>query len=166
MDSAIPNQQQSTPQQQIPPIRNYDKKVHGKRYSPARKLAVRALAETGMSFTEIAKQEGMSRPNVYSVMKDQKISLLAKQQVDAIKNSLVGMTYANAHRAQDAITDEKLANSSALQLMTVSAIGIEKGRLMENLSTDNVSFRGVSQSIDEDRAKIMARFSEVLDDRT
>lgn len=159
--------QQSLPQQSnsqtnpIQPIHKYNKKVHGNRYSPARKIAVKALAETGMSVTDIARQEGMSRPSVYNVIRDSKFELLPKSKVDMIKNALVGNTYANAYRAQDAITDEKLSNSSALQLMTISAIGIEKGRLMENLSTDNVSFRGISQSIDEDRAKIMARFNDL-----
>jgi len=159
----------SQPQQSTPKP-TYNKKVHGNRYTVARKLAVRALAESGMSITKIAKQEGMSRPNVYSVMKDKSFELLPKSKVDAIKNALVGMTYANAHRAQDAISDEKLSQSSALQLMTISAIGIEKGRLMENLSTDNVSFRGVTQSIEDDRAKVMKRIAELngesMDDKT
>ena len=99
-------------------------------------------------------------------MRDQRINLLAKQQVDAIKNALVGLTYANAYRAQGAITEEKLENSSFLQLMTGSAIGIEKGRLMENLSTDNVSFRGISQNIEEDRAKLMSKLNDILGDKT
>ncbi len=159
MDSATPTNQQSTTQNS--PIPTYNKKVHGKRYTTARKLAVRALAETGMSVSEIARQEGMARPSVYNVIRDSKFELLPKSKVDMIKNALVGNTYANAYRAQDAITDEKLTQSSALQLMTISAIGIEKGRLMEGMSTDNVAFRGVTQSIEEDRAKIMARFEDL-----
>lgn len=158
----------SQPQQsnQDKPKPTYNKKVHGNRYTVARKLGIRALAETGMSRTKIAKQEGIARSSVYDVMKDKSFELLPKTKVDAIKNSLVGMTYANAHRAQDAISDEKLSQSSALQLMTISAIGIEKGRLMDNLSTDNVSFRGVSQSIEDDRAKIMKRMEELNGDKT
>lgn len=158
MDNALPQQSTSLP------IPTYNKKVHGNRYSPARKLAVRALAETGMSVSQIARQEGMARPSVYNVIRDSKFELLPKSKVDMIKNALVGNTYANAFRAQEAITDDKLSASSALQLMTISAIGIEKGRLMENLSTDNVSFRGVSQSIDEDRAKIAKRIAEINGD--
>jgi hypothetical protein len=158
-DPQLNNSQQAVPS-------NYNKKVHGKRYTYAQKLAVKALLESGKSPTQIQREEGMDKSTVYNVMRDKRISLLAKQQVDFIKNSLVGMTYANAYRAQDSITDEKLSQSSALQLMTLSAIGIEKGRLMENLSTDNVSFRGVSQSIDEDRAKIMKRFENIEDDKT
>ena len=161
MDKQESNQQSfasSTPN--IIPTRK-DKSAHGKRYTLTQKLAVKALLDTGMSPTQIQRQEKMDKSTVYNVMKDQRIDLLAKSQVDSIKNSLIGLTYANAYRAQSAITDEKLESSSFLQLMTGSAIGIEKGRLMENLSTDNVSFRGISQSIDEDRQKIMSRFKDL-----
>lgn len=155
----------SQPQQSTPKP-TYNKKVHGNRYTVARKLAVKALLESGKSPTQIAKSEGIHRTTVYDVMKDKKFELLSSEQVHKIKSSLVGNTYANAFRAQDAISDEKLSQSSALQLMTISAIGIEKGRLMENLSTDNVSFRGISQSIDDDRAKIMKRMAEINGDKT
>jgi len=144
----------------------YNKKVHGKRYTHTQKLAVKALLESGKTPTEIQREEKIDRSTVYNVMRDQRINLLAKQQVDAIKNALVGLTYANAYRAQGAITEEKLENSSFLQLMTGSAIGIEKGRLMENLSTDNVSFRGISQNIEEDRAKLMSKLNDILGDKT
>lgn len=142
--------------------RIYDKKVHGKRYTFAQKLAVRSLLQAGMSPSEIQKEEGMDASTVYNVMKDKRVEILAQKQVEEIKRSLVGMTYGNSFRAQQAITDEKLSNSSALQLMTISAIGIDKGRLMEGLSTENVSFRGVAASVEDDRQKLMKRI-EALD---
>jgi len=136
-------------------------KVFGNRYTTARKLAIRALAESGMTPTQIQRSEGIDRSTVYDVMKDDRYKIFRKEEVDKMKTALIGGNYHISHRAQSAITDEKLTNSSALQLMTIAAIGIDKGRLMENLSTENVAFRGLNQSIDEDRKKIMDRLNNL-----
>lgn len=159
-NAQVPNSEPNPPQiNSSKPKR--DTKIYGKRYTLTQKLAVKALLESGRTPTEIQRSENVDRSTVYNVMQDKRIELLAQGQVDRIKASLVGMTYGNAYRAQQAITDEKLSNSNALQLTTISAINIEKGRLMENLSTENVSFRGVATSIDEDRQKLMKRLDDL-----
>ena len=115
-----------------------NRKNTGKRYNHLEKLSVAALLKAGKSKAEISRETGVNPATIYNVEKDKKYTILEASKVDDIKRSLVGMTYAQAHRAQEFISDEKLQNSSALQLMTISAIGIDKGRLMEGLSTEIV----------------------------
>jgi transposase-like protein len=142
-----------------------EKQSHGKRYSLARKLAIKARVESGESVSTIAREEQIGRRTVYDVMRDARVKLLDKNQVSSIKRSLIGDTYSNAWRAQQKITDAKLDASSALQLMTISAIGIDKGRLMEGLSTENVSHRGVVENIDNDRRKLMDEITKLREEK-
>lgn len=159
--SDIPQQQSNPPNK---PKRNYDKKVHGKRYTLARKLAVKSLLNSGMSPTEIERTEGIDRSTVYSVMKDKKIALLAPKQVDEIKRSLIGAQYGNAYRAQEKISDEKLQAMNAYQLSLISSINIDKARLMENLSTENVAHRGYVETASDYLGKMKDKFGGFLSD--
>lgn len=143
------------------PRKQYDKKIHGNRYTLARKLAVKARIELGHSPTEIANDEGMDRSTVYNVMQSKTIGLLAPKQVDEIKKSLIGMKYGNAFRAQEKITDSKLDAMNAYQLTLISSINVDKARLMENLSTENVSHRGLTENLEADRLRIMEKLQSL-----
>lgn len=140
-------------------------KPHGRRYSLARKLAVKARVDAGETPYRVAKDEGMDSSTVYDVIKDKRIQILDKSQVGKVKTSLIGYTYGNAWRAQNKISEAKLEAMNALQLMTISAIGIDKGRLMEGLSTENVSHRGVVENIDADRRKLMDEITKLRDEK-
>ena len=137
------------------PHKNPNKKSCGNRLKPIQKLAINALLKTGHTPTEISRLNGVDRTTVYNVMRDPRFRVLPSQEVNEIKKSLTGMTYKTAIQAEMTIDQEKLDKSSALQLMTIAAIGIEKGRLMENLSTENIAHGNVMQSIENDRVKIM-----------
>lgn len=138
-----------------------DKKKHGKRYSLARKLAIKSLLNAGISPTDICRQEGVDRSTVYSVMNSKKIEILSSKQVDEIKRSLIGAQYGNAFRAQEKITDTKLDSMNAYQLSLISSINIDKARLMENLSTSNVSHRGLLDGLAEEKDKIIEKLKEL-----
>jgi|GEM_PF-6798969 len=114
---------------------SYKKKDSGKRYTPVEKLAVAAMLKAGKTPTEIERESGIDRSTVYDVKKDKRYQIIDDKKLDDIKRSLLGMTFQTAHRAQEKITDDKLDASSALQLMTISAIGIDKGRLMSDMAT-------------------------------
>lgn len=135
------------------------KSKHGKRYSLASKLGVAAMAQAGFSRHEIAASSDMAPSTVYSVTTDKRFKILQSSEVEAIKRSLLGLTYQTGLRAEMAISDEKLAASSALQLKTISAISIDKGRLMSGESTSNLSHGGFIGSLDIDRQKLMDRLS-------
>lgn len=135
------------------------KKKNGKRYSVAERLGVSAMADAGMSRSQIAKSSNMSESTVYSVMRDSRFKILKSAEVNSIKESLLGLTYETGLRAELAITDAKLEQASALQLKTISAISIDKGRLMSGESTANLSHGGFIGSLDIDRQKLMDRLS-------
>jgi len=139
--------------------KNPDKRSHGHRYSLTQRIAVKALAESGVSPTAIARTENIDRSTVYSIMKNRKIEVLAQHQVNAIKRSLIGLAYANAYRAQEKITENKLDAMNAYQLSLISSINVDKARLGENLSTENISHRGLNETLAEDRQRILDKIS-------
>ena len=146
----------------VPGVRvksNYAAKNSGKRYSPAQKLAVKALLAAGKTPTEIERSEKMDRSTVYDVMKDHRVDILPPKVIDDIKRSLIGSQYGNAHRAQLKITDAKLDAMNAYQLSLITSINVDKARLMENLSTENISHRGVMESIDAERQKLIDKMN-------
>jgi DNA-binding CsgD family transcriptional regulator len=147
MDSVA--QQASSPTQSHhlsrAPIHN--KKSHGNRYSLTKKLAIKALAESGVTPSEIAREEGIGRQTVYDIMKNERIKCLDPKIVGSLKDSLKGYVYANAYRAQNKITEQKLDDMNAYQLTMISAVNIDKGRLMENMSTSNISVLSVAQNV-------------------
>jgi len=144
----------------------YNKLKHGNRLKLTDKVSIAAMKESGMSAMEIANATNSHVSTIYRVWEDPELSDLAPSSVRSIKTGLGGLFYKRALQSTLSISSEKLSQSSALQLATVAGIMTEKGRLMEGLSTDNVSFRGISQSIDEDRAKLMAKLNDLVDDKT
>ena len=174
MDSTSQSQQSNFISSQPNPIvkipkrftKPYDKKVHGKRLKLTDKVAVMAMKESGMTATETAKAAGVHVSTITRAWENPELADLSPSSVRAIKTGLGGLFYKRALQSSLAISAEKLSQSSALQLATVAGIMTEKGRLMEGLSTDNVSFRGISASIEEDRAKIMAKLKELDGDKT
>lgn len=139
----------------------YDKKVHGKRLGLPTRIAIAAMKDTGMSATQAAKESKVHISTIVRAWENPELSDLSPSVVRAVKTGLGGLFYKRALESSLAISAEKLSQSSALQLATVAGIMTEKGRLMEGLSTDNVSFRGVSASIEEDRIKLMKKFEEL-----
>lgn len=141
--------------------RNYNVKTHGNRYSLAQKLAIKAIQSAEVSSTHAATILKANPRTIQRIWNDPELEELVPQSVGKIKTGLGGLFYKRALGAALTITPEKLAQSSALQLATVAGIMTEKGRLMEGLSTENVAFKGVAASIDEDRQKLMKRLEDL-----
>ena len=159
--------QQNIPQQSnpspnlIPPIQFKQRLKHGNRLKQTDKVAIMAMKEAGMTAMEAANATDSHVSTIYRAWENPELKDLAPSVVRSIKTGLGGLFYKRGLESTLAISPEKLSQSSALQLATVAGIMTEKGRLMEGLSTDNISFKGVTQSIEEDRAKIMARFKDI-----
>lgn len=141
--------------------RNYDKKVHGKRYNLATKIAIAAMQGTGISATQAAAATGAHISTIVRAWENPELAELSPNVVQKTKIGLGGLFYKRALESTLAIDAEKIAQSSALQLATVAGIMTEKGRLMEGLSTENVSFRGIAQNLEADRAKLMAKLQDI-----
>lgn len=154
-----PSPSDNKPTNSIKP--GYDKKSHGKRYSLPHKLAVKALQRSGMSVSQASSLAKMPLRTTIRIWKDPEIDDLTNQQVSYIKDGLSKIYYKRALEGLKAIDSEKLSQASALQLMTMSAIGTEKGRLMEGLSTNNVSHNSVIQHIDSEVHKITDQLNAI-----
>lgn len=143
------------------PTKEYDKKVHGKRYPITNKVAIMALKDASLSVRQVARLAHVSERQVYRVWNDPEINDLVPDVVSKVKKGLGGLFYKRSLEATLSIDQEKLDESSALQLATVAGIMTEKGRLMEGLSTENVSHRGVIENLDSERVEIMKRIQNL-----
>lgn len=165
LDSASPPAEQ-TPPKKSQRKRTYDQKVHGKRYSMPTQIAIKAMANSGMTITEVAKQAGASRVAVYRIWEDPELKDLSQHAVNETKKGLSGLFYKRALEATKRIDADKLSQASALQLATVAGIMTEKGRLMEGLSTQNLTFGSVLANIDGEMSKISNKLGELGDDNS
>ena len=93
-----------------------------------KQVAVHSLHALGYSTRKIAKAVDVSQ-NVVCALNRQ--SVPESSEIEAFKKGLLMRQYGVAQRAVVRITDEKLDNMNALQLMTINAIGIDKARDME-----------------------------------
>lgn len=125
------------------------------------KLAANALIESGHSERQVARQLKISPNSVNEWRHDKRYTILPQKEIERVKGSLVGHAYRNAYRIQDSISDEKIKNANLQQTAMSFAIFLDKARLMENLSTDNVAHHSVVQHAESDREKIMARLNGV-----
>jgi hypothetical protein len=152
-------------QQKYKTHKSYDRKVHGKRYSIAHKVAALTMANgTKLSGRALEKQIGMDRNTIMRIKDDPEIANLPIEEVNQVKDAISKLVYKRSFDSLKAISAQKLSESSALQLMTISAIGIDKGRLMSNESTANVSHRGVIEHISSEVSKLDQRL-QALDDQ-
>ena len=93
-----------------------------------KQVAVHALHTLGYSTRKIAQAVDVST-NVACAITRQVPSNSA--EIDAYKKGIIAWNYGISMRSMHRISDEKLDNMNALQLMTISAIGIDKARDME-----------------------------------
>lgn len=109
----------------IPPKRSFPKR--GKRLSQDQRIAIkaRALIDPELSHSDIARANGVHPSTVMRIVEDAKLSVLAAAELEAAKRGLASKALITSLRAQNAITDEKLENSSAVQLAVVSKINTE-----------------------------------------
>ncbi len=125
----------------IAAVKKYKKRFTGERMAPARAYAIRALADSGYSKTEICKREHISLNTIKAIQKSDKFD---PARVDRIKHNLAAKWYQTADSAIDNIDATKLKASSALQLATVAAISTDKARLIEGKATSRTEYLDVA----------------------
>src|ERR1700731_1087945 len=119
--NTIPNPQPNPAKR----IRNYDQKVHGKRYNLATKIAIAAMQGTGLTATQAAAATGAHISTIVRAWENPELAELAPNVVQKTKTGLGGLFYKRALESTLAISAEKLSESSALQLATVAGIMTE-----------------------------------------
>lgn len=143
--------------------KNYDRKSHGKRYPITQKIAIKAMQDSGMTVSDVARSAQTTRKQVYRVWNDPELKDLSPEVVTKTKNAMRSLFYKRGLEGLLAMTPDKYAQSSLLQIATATGIMTEKGRLMDNLSTENVNHRGVIEHISDEVSKLDARL-QALDD--
>lgn len=100
-------------------------------------VQVKAYAEAGYSLKKISKMCGVSIETVRTIKASNKYD---RALIEALKKGLADKYYRVADKALNAISDSKLANSSAPQLILTAATATDKARLIEGQATARVEF--------------------------
>ena len=93
-----------------------------------KQVAVHGLLAQNFPYRKIAKSLDISPTTVVEIAKRIPTN---PEDVETFKKALIARVYSISGRSMDFITDDKLDKMNALQLMTIGAIGIDKGRDME-----------------------------------
>lgn len=141
-------------------MRRTNKHSTGNRLDPIDKITVKALLSSNKTAYQVSKQTGISHQTVMKIKRDD--TILPQIELDTIKKGLAGKLYQKANEAVYNITQDKLDNASALQLMTIAGIGIDKARLMSDQSNFNVSIVGTYNQISESFDRFSKQFNDKL----
>jgi hypothetical protein len=124
------------------------KGVPRKHLSTGRKFAIRAMWENGMSQKQIAILEGVSLSTVNLITKDDALKELDQNYVNRTKRLLSSRFYVMADKAIDKAGENKrLDKMNSYQLAMIGAVSVDKARLMDGMSTENVSVRSLNDHI-------------------
>ena len=93
-----------------------------------KQVAVATFLDFGHSYRKIAQALDISTHTVMAIAHQFKPDF---DELETCKKTMIQKTYGLAHRAFNRISDDKLDSMNALQLTTIAAIGVDKGRDME-----------------------------------
>lgn len=106
--------------------------------STIQQVSVLAMLDTGLSENVIADHIGVSNSTVNEIRHNERLRYLLTGNVERVKKSLPAMLYEAAVQGISSITMEEIKKLNPLQRMTMAAIGIDKARLLEGLTTENI----------------------------
>lgn len=130
-----------------------------KRPSHQKRLAIRALAESGLSEGKVAKIVGVAPSTVHAIKCDPDLS---PDRIIQMKDLLPGKYYKLAHRAMDNISDEKLSAMNGYQLILTSKISADAGRMCEGLPTKTIQIRSMALNLSGDINDVRSRKEKLL----
>lgn len=113
-----------------------------------------------VSPSQIAKKYHVSFTTISALRKGSRLNPASQANR---KKDLPAKLYEIAELAVLAITPEKLKAASAPQLVTTAAIAIDKARLMEGLSTENMDIRAVVPKIEEQLRATSEAHAQVIE---
>lgn len=103
------------------------------RLSDAIKEQIKVLTAQGHSIRDISKRLNI---NFKSVMKVQRETDNMEQLRNIEKGKIIKKYWGIVLKALDSITEEKIKEMSAYQLMTIAAIGVDKAQLLSGEATE------------------------------
>lgn len=103
-----------------------------------------------MTESVIADHTGVSKTTVNNIRHNERLRYLLDGRVDRVKKSLPALLYELATQGITSITFEEIKKLNPLQRVTMAAIAIDKSRLLEGLSTENIGIVPLVQRIDDE----------------
>jgi len=118
-----------------------------------RKALARVLTDAGHSDRKVAEVVGLHRETVAKVRRDQ--YALPPGMIEALRDYEASKLTIVAHKAIDELLEnpEKIEKASALQLVTVAGIAIDKRQLLAGEPTDIVKHLS-NDDLDEEISKL------------
>ena len=124
------------------------KKPTAVRYSLAKRISIAQEVASGKSIDEVCEIHAVAKPTVIAAVKDPVIQELTDNTVtETRRKHLANFFEYNAERALMFIDEDKLEKMSAYQLMMIAAVGVDKARLLQGLSTENISIKSVKDAL-------------------
>lgn len=124
----------------------------------AQKTMALALRGTG-SIRTVAAQTGLAFETVRRLWKKED---LLPPAVESVKNNLRAKFYLISNFALDSITPEKFEKLDPYRAMLTAGISLDKARLIEGLSTENINFKSLSVTINAELNTLREKKDELL----
>lgn len=153
----------------VPNAKGY-KKPSNRWLSTGKKIAILAMLQNGIPAWQVAMMEGVSKTTVRSIELDPYLQQLKPEIVEGTRKMLASRFYLLSDKSVDkASDDEKMDKMSAYQLTMMAAVAVDKARLMDGQSTENLAVHNISDNIrsssnemDAMKASLIKRF-KILD---
>lgn len=125
-------------------------------YTTGRKLWALELIKSGMPYSRVQAETGISTGHLVRLTKDERLMDLTNDKVmERTKRSLASNFYWLADKASAKAGEEDRINKmSSFQLAGISGLAYDKARLADGLSTENISIRGMIDHIKGERDKV------------
>jgi len=132
---------------------------HGQGVPPHVRAAIRALVDMGASYRDVMEQFGVSRETVRKILREGDIN---PKLLNRVKEEILTRMWTLASEAISHITPEKLAETKDIyKLALVVAIAVDKARLMEGGSTQNIAIVSKVEHHIENIEKIKKEIEEI-----
>lgn len=137
--------------------------------STGKKLIIVGDLTKGMTIRQVAKKHGISVTAVMKAAEDPELYGVTDRAAQSItKKLLAGRFYQLADLALSHIDVEKLKRMDGYRLAFMAAVALDKGRLLEGESTENLSFKGLAlnihttlEQLKEKKRAVMERVAEL-----
>lgn len=136
-----------------------------------RKIVIKTMVEAGVPYRQIAAMERVSVATVHGVAHDNELIEMSPEIVAKTKAALSGRAYILADRSISKAGEEtRLDKMNSYQLTVMGSIMIDKARLMDGMSTENLALHTMSErlqsgakDIDNVKNMILKRFQMISD---
>lgn len=123
--------------------------THYRHLSMGRRIVIKAMIDSGLSYRKIANLEGVSLASIFDISKDDEIKELAPEILGKTKKMLAGRAYVLADRSiSKAGQEDRLDKMNSYQLSLIGSMMIDKARLMDGASTENIALHSISEHLE------------------